>query len=57
MDYNKYKEEIQGYRDRLQDPKLMLKDGLVKSLAYEIANYAEETFSQMGKEFLNDKHQ
>ncbi|EHY65301.1 hypothetical protein NERG_01747 [Nematocida ausubeli] len=57
MDYNKYKEEIQGYRDRLQDPKLMLMDGLVKSLACEIANYAEEIFSQMGKEFLNDKHQ
>ncbi|KFG27078.1 uncharacterized protein NESG_00152 [Nematocida ausubeli] len=55
MDYNKYKEEIQGYRDRLQDPKLMRNDDLVKSLESEIANYAEEIFSQMGKEFLSDE--
>ncbi|KAI5168066.1 hypothetical protein NEAUS04_2767, partial [Nematocida ausubeli] len=54
MDYDENITRIQKYRDRLQDPKLMRNDDLVKSLESEIANYAEEIFSQMGKEFLSD---
>ncbi|KAI5137720.1 hypothetical protein NEAUS07_2125, partial [Nematocida ausubeli] len=48
MDYDENITRIQKYRDRLQDPKLMRNDDLVKSLESEIANYAEEIFSQMG---------